>query len=409
MAMILIVGFGFQRVLAQSDFITLNTRQYDLLDRLEMKLRKDSILNFSAVKPYDRKVITERLEYIQQLSEEGKIDLSPVDKYNLAIALKDNFDWRTGLGDTSLQFKSLFTSQIKKQPAYIGIKRGDFSAFLSPVLDIEVGQDNNINNSLFLNKRGFALRGTLSKGIGYYSYFTTNQERDPLYVQQYQQKFSAVPGAGFFKRYNDGGYDYFDARGGLMFKAGKNINFQFAYDKVFIGNGFRSLILSDFSNDMLFLKINAHFWKFNYYNLFAELTSSFKPTSDYLRPKKYMALHYLDFQVNKWMNIGLFEDVIFGRSNGFDLNYLNPVIFYRSVEQQLGSPDKVTLGANIKLNPFKNFQIYSQLIINEFLSNEVLHYSRGYYSNKQALQLGAKLIDVFNIKNLDIQGEMNLI
>ena len=39
---------------SQSDFISLNTRQYDLLDRLELKLRKDSVLNFSAVKPLDQ-------------------------------------------------------------------------------------------------------------------------------------------------------------------------------------------------------------------------------------------------------------------------------------------------------------------------------------------------------------------
>jgi hypothetical protein len=169
-----------------------------------------------------------------------------------------------------------------------------------------------------------------------------------------------------------------------MFKAGKSIDFQFAYDKVFIGNGIRSLILSDGSNDMLFLKINTRFWKFQYYNLFAQLVSSYQRGPDYLRPQKYMTLHYLDFQATKWLNIGLFEDVMFGRSSGFDLNYLNPIIFYRSVEQQLGSPDKVTLGGNIKANVFKNTQLYSQIIINEFVMKEVLRYRDGYYANKQA-------------------------
>jgi hypothetical protein len=86
---VFITTIGF----SQADFIGLGTRQYDLLNRLEIKLRKDSILNFSAVKPYDRKVITERLQYIQQLANEGKIQLSNVDKYNLDIVLKDNFEW----------------------------------------------------------------------------------------------------------------------------------------------------------------------------------------------------------------------------------------------------------------------------------------------------------------------------
>jgi len=97
---------------SQSDFIGLGTRQYDLLNRLEIKLRKDSILNFSAVKPYDRRIVTERLQYIQQLAAEGKIQLSNVDKYNLDIALKDNFEWRSGYSDSSLRFSSLFKNQL---------------------------------------------------------------------------------------------------------------------------------------------------------------------------------------------------------------------------------------------------------------------------------------------------------
>jgi hypothetical protein len=220
-----------------------------------------------------------------------------------------------------------------------------------------------------MNRRGFYLRGTLPKGIGYYSYFTTNQERDPLYVQQYAQKYQAVPGAGYYKNYQTDGFDYFDARGDIMFKAGKSIDFQFAYDKVFIGNGIRSLILSDGSNDMLFLKTNTRFWKFQYYNLFAQLVSSYQRGPDHLRPQKYMTMHYLDFQATKWFNIGLFEDVMFGRYT----------------------------------------QLYSQIIINEFVMKEVLRYRDGCYANKQALQSGFKSIVVFGIKNLDVQGEVNLI
>jgi hypothetical protein len=52
---------------AQSDNIQLGSRQYGFLDRLEVKLRTDSVLNFSAVKPYNRETITQRLEYIKQM------------------------------------------------------------------------------------------------------------------------------------------------------------------------------------------------------------------------------------------------------------------------------------------------------------------------------------------------------
>jgi hypothetical protein len=372
-------------------------------------LGKDSILNFSTVKPFDRRVVTERLEYINEEANQHKINLSAADRYNLDLVLKDNFDWRSDFGDSSLKLRSVLSRSVLTHPAYIGIKTGDFSLYISPVFDFQLGRDNQLTHGLFNNTRGFALRGTLTKGIGYYSYFTSNQERDPLYVQQYVNKYSAVPGAGYIKQYQHDGYDYYDARGGILFKAVKGIDFQFAYDKVFIGDGYRSLILSDFSDNMLFLKINTRFWKFQYYNLFTQLVATYQPGPDRLLPKKYMTFHYLDFQANPWLHLGFFEAIMFGRSNGFDLNYLNPVILYNQVNRDMGSPDKSTVGFTVKANAFKNTQFYSQLIINEFVMKEVLDYSRGFWANKQAVQLGVKTIDLLGVKNLDLQLEMNLV
>jgi hypothetical protein len=186
---------------------------------------------------------------------------------------------------------------------------------------------------------------------------------------------------------------------------------QFAFDKVFIGNGYRSLILSDFSNNYLFLKVNARFWKFNYYNLFAQMVnrSDIPQGVDTLYPKKYMTFHCLDLQVTKWLNVGFFEHIMFGRKNGYDLNYLNPMIFSVALGHQLGSPDKATIGLNVKANVAKKHQLYGQVIINEFVLGEVLKYSKGFWANKQALQLGVKSIDLFGIPNLDLQAEVNLV
>jgi len=137
-----------------------------------------------------------------------------------------------------------------------------------------------------------------------------------------------VPGGGFYKDFKDvGGVDYFDARGYITTHVAKIIDIAFGYDKNFIGNGHRSLFLSDFSSNMLFLKLNTRIWKFNYQNLFMELTSGNRLGADNLFPKKYAAMHHLDVAVTKWLNLGLFEGVVFGRKNYFEFGYLNPVIF----------------------------------------------------------------------------------
>ena len=408
---LILTTFCYSALFAQSDNIQMGSRQYGILDRLELKLKTDSVLNFSAVKPYNRQTITQRLEYIQQQANAGNIQLSKVDKYNLNLLLLDNFDQRTALGDTTLTIKDFYSKKAYTHPGYIGVKRGDFAFYITPAFNLQTGKDNLLSSKLFNSSRGFYARGQLTKNIGFYTYYTTNQERDPLYAQQYEQAHSALPGTGFYRTgYQGDGYDYFDARGGVNFKIAKGITGEFAYDKVFIGNGIRSLIISDFSNSFLFFKINTRIWKFNYYNLFTQLVkNSTLNGANFLLPKKYMALHYLDFQATKWLNIGFFEDIMFGRTNGFDLSYLNPIIFYRAAELENGSPDKVTLGLNVKANIFKNTQVYGQFILNEYQFNEIIHYSRGAVVNKQALQMGIKHIDLFGIKNLDVQAEANII
>src|SRR6185369_9400836 len=136
-----------------------------------------------------------------------------------------------------------------------------------------------------------------------------------------------------YKSFKGTGFDYFDGRGYFTFNVTKYIDVAFGYDKNFIGSGYRSLFLSDFGSPNLFLKLNTRIWKFNYQNLFMELQNADSRFGDKLLGKKYAAMHHLDVNVTKWLNIGLFEGVVFGRVNHFDFGYLNPVIFYRSIEQ----------------------------------------------------------------------------
>ena len=164
-----------------------------------------------------------------------------------------------------------------------------------------------------------------------FSYITDNQERGPAFMMQQVKSNFAVPGVGYFKTFKTTGVDYFDARGTIHFTAAKYLDFSFGYDKNFIGNGYRSLFLSDFSNSYLFLKINTRIWKLNYQNIFMELLPQFVQTNDELRDKKYAAVHHLSINATRWLNLGLFESVVFGRVNHFEFSYLNPIMFLRSL------------------------------------------------------------------------------
>ena len=397
---------------AQTTYLQQGARENILLERLEIKAGTDSILNFSRTRPFSRRqfipVIQDHFYAPRKYDSSYKgnsHNFSSTDQYNAKMALMNNLEWV----DSSISFpskKTLLRQFYKTPAAFYEVNTKDFFFAVNPVFHYYVGKEKDNDEHIFLNTRGVVLRGRIADKIGFAAYISDNQERDPLYVQQWEKERQAVPGEGFYKEFKTTGYDYFDARGYVTTNIARFIDLAFGYDKHFIGNGYRSLFLSDFSNSALFFKINTRIWKINYQNLFMELQSAERLGADVLIPKKYAAMHHLDMGITKWLNIGLFEGVVFGREDHFEFSYLNPVIFYRSIEQQNGSYDNAVAGLDAKANVAHKFQFYGQLLLDEFKLSEVKA-GNGWWGNKFAYQLGAKYIDAFSIKNLDLQIESN--
>src|SRR5690606_31271355 len=80
----------------------------------------------------------------------------------------------------------------------------------------------------------------------------------------------------------------------------------------------------------------------------------------------------------------------------------------RSVEHNLGSQDNALLGLDFRWNLFNTAQLYGQLVLDEFVLNEVKS-GDGWWANKQAGQIGAKYVDVLGLSNFDLQAEVNII
>ncbi len=282
----------------------------------------------------------------------------------------------------------------------------DFDLIVNPVLGIGVGKESNTGERLFENTRGVVVDGRIAGKIGFHSYLTENQERLPRYARDWEQRRMALPNQGFYKNFKGTGYDFFDARGYITFPATKYVEVGFGYDRHFIGNGHRSLFLSDWGNSTMFLRLNTRIWKFNYRNLFLELQQADDRVGDRLIGKKYAALHHLDLQVTRWLQLGFFEGVVFGRPNRFDFSYLNPVIFYRSIEHQNGSMDNSLAGLDFKMDPIKSVQVYGQLLLDEFNLSEIRSGNQ-WWANKWGYQLGAHYLNAGGIDNLDLQVEYN--
>ncbi len=405
---------------AQSTYLNQGSKDIHFVDRMEIKQQKNTHLNFSAARPFNRKYIVEEVEFIDSarlgytdsLTGQDKYGdwnsqgLTSIDEYNLNSFLMNNSEWVTGSKAAFLSKQPVLKTFYKTKPNFLEVKTKDFFLAVNPVFQYVQGVETGYNKSIFLNSKGITARGTIGRKIGFSTYITDNQERGPQFFQQNVNFFRAVPGNGFYKSFKTTATDYFDARGYITVKAGGAVDVQFGYDKNFIGNGYRSLLLSDWGNSHLFLKLNTRIWKINYQNIFMELMPQFKKVGDTLLDRKYAAMHHLSMNVTKWLNIGLFEGVIFGRKNRFDFQYLNPIIFYRHIEGTVGSPDNAVAGIDFKANIAHRAQVYGQFLLDEFILSEIRNNPTSWV-NKWGIQLGVKYIDAFGVPNLDIQLETN--
>lgn len=399
---------------AQSAYLPLQMPAYHLLDRVEIKSGTlDTNYIFTSAKPYIR---FNAVLLAESTDNMDGVRFSPTDRYNQYYIYKDNNEWSYwGL----IPSKKPFLKHFYKYPAdFLRLKYYDELLLkASPVLHMQLGKEQGVKGIRYINTRGAEIRGMINEQIGFYTLLTDNQVSYPDYAQQFTQTYNAVPGEGRVKDFNSmlgdsifaPGHDFFHVRGYVTFQPAERVRLQFGHDKNFIGNGVRSLFLSDFSNNYLFLKINTQVWRLNYQNLFMQLTGQFKNNADGALPRKYAAMHHLSLNVTKRLNLGLFESVIYGRENGgFELSYLNPIIFYRAVEYHLGSPDNVLLGMDVKYNFLKHFSFYGQFLLDEFKFGEIKDQT-GWWGNKYGLQAGLKYIDVAGVSNLDAQIEFNTV
>lgn len=245
--------------------------------------------------------------------------------------------------------------------------------------------------------------------------FLTGQETFPTYIHDVIQKNKIVPGYGIAYYGKGNSYVYTLNTFKIQYRTKRYFAFELGNGKNFIGEGYRSLLLSDNASNYPYFKINTKIWHFDYVNIFANLKDSNDSLPfDKKHKNKYAIFHYLSYNACKWLNISIFESVVFHNRNkdpykfGFDVNYLNPVIFYRPVEYSLGSADNSVIGASFKLRPLKNIVLYGQVVVDEFYLQYVRSQS-GWWGNKQGLQIGGKWLKAFWIKNLTALAEYNTI
>lgn len=234
------------------------------------------------------------------------------------------------------------------------------------------------------------------------------------FLAQKVDSLNIVPSFGRVIDDKNGYFQYGNIVGNLIYAPQDYIHFELGNGKTFIGDGYRSLLLSDNSSPYPYFKATVETWKIKYFYMAARQKDIDLRFPDQNFTPKYTFTHYLSFNIGKRLNFSMFETVVASpydsimAKRGLEVNYLNPVIFMRSVEYSQGSPDNVLVGFTGHLKIFKSGMLYGQIFIDEFIYSHITS-SDEYWDEKYGIQAGMKFYRTFGIENLYTQGEINIV
>ena len=275
-----------------------------------------------------------------------------------------------------------------------------------PVIGANYFISPNKNNSYLSTGIGAQFECNLNSKISLYSRYVYRSGNLSDYSLERTHNRSTVQGYGFLTD-STNQFQIHQLDFNVSVALNKYILFSAGKGKNFFGDGYRSLLLSDFAPSYPYIRIESEFWNVKYVNLYSMHEDHYNGSKN----KKFSSAHILSWNITKGINLSIFESVVWAgkdslEQRNFDVNYLNPIIFFRPVEYSIGSADNSFLGANLKVRIFKKHIFYGQLILDEFLLKE-LKSGDGWWANKYGFQFGYKVFDLFNVQGLGAQIEYN--
>lgn len=287
---------------------------------------------------------------------------------------------------------------------FISLDTGIIQLTIDPLINFEFNQDKEDHQreeiGLYKNTRGFDIKLLIGEKVVVESSFRENQAFLPFYLEQRTKSIGVAYGQGGTKRYKDDGFDFAMASSYISYSPSKRVNVQVGSGKHFVGNGHRSLLLSDVAFNYPFLKLNTNWLnnKLQYQNLYTiyqDLNRLVSTSSTQgLFERKQGATHYLEFSPNNKVSLGLFESTIFPSLDssgniGVGVNYWMPIIFLNTVVEGDKEKGNNLVGLNFTINLVKRIQFYGQYAM---------------LGENERYQIGTKL---FPHKNLLLQAEYN--
>ena len=363
-------------------YIPLENLNYD---RITQKYQENNTSFISSMKPV----------LLQDMDSVAKIE-------NILYGFPDSLKHKNTFFHRKLYHENLFRYSTK-----------DFSITADPLFNFGFGHDFKEPKNAWINTRGLSVTGLIGNNFSFNTELYESQAVFASWPSTFISTTGVVPGQGSVKAFKKTGVDYFNSNGYVSYSPSKFVNMTMGYGKNFIGEGYRSLLLSDASFNYPYLKLTANLKKIKYtvlYNQFIDRSSA-ALSPEFGNNRKWSTMHYLQVMLWGRLNLGLFDAIVWENADstghrGFDAQYLNPIILLRPVEESFGSPDNALVGSTFSLRINKHFSIYGQLILDEFVLSHVKS-NDGWWANKYGYQFGISGWNLLNITSLNARLEYN--
>lgn len=350
-------------------------------------------------------------KHLNQLEEPVHTGLKPLLKSQLnQHANFDSLVYRDDLkGDFYETHKGSWFWRKLLYEDFITVNTPDFKLAINPLFDLAKGKHLGGDSKLLVNTRGIEAKGDIGNKVSFYTSFHENQAYFIDYISEYAMAQKTLPGYGRIRGFKEGGYDYALSTGYVSYSPSQHFNFQLGHGKQFIGEGYRSLLLSDHSSSYPYLKATATFNKLQYttiYTTFQEVINVDAEARKLVYKRKHGSFNFLNWVINKNVQVGFFEAIMWQtadstQNNHFEPSFFNPVMMIRPFQYGMNDKHNVLLGFNTKIKVTDHLQAYGQFVLDDLDLKE----SNGYFGNKYGYQFGIKYFDL--LPNLYLQAEYN--
>lgn len=332
-------------------------------------------------------------------------------RYNLNYIIRDSSD----------QYYEFTEYLFKKH--LIELAGKDYYVTISPIADLSVGKDNydTLRPKLFQNTRGILIEGDLLKNFSFCTSIFENQARFASYENNYYSSIgelypksngtyltqnAVIPGGARTKPFKTNAYDYAYSCGNISYQPRKWVSIVAGNTGHFLGDGYRSLFLSDNSVPSPFIQGNIQLsnkWEYTYLrmrlmNLIRRPVST--TVESYYETKGY-SLNYLTYKFTNTFSVGILESAIWYQGDSTTsikspFGYYNPLPFGSNF---LTKADRINFinGINISWIASSKHRIYGQFALNNFNSKQI------------ASQIGWRGYNLFGLKQFMLQIEHNYI